>query len=374
MSYYIRILSPSEHRVPFAELAAALTKTAPAATLECTSGTQGNWDELTLTHQNGTEITVVERNLVSAGSIASEELKEFIAEVADCKPKSAAAWLTDYFSKVRTIYAFQLLSGTECESGWDIVAALKNSIWQQTNGIFQADGEGFSNEDGFHILWQFSESVAGDWQMGILQNGAWVHFQMDLANRTQRQAFSNGEVPLGVTLHDNFRANHSLLKSDQGMATNPKKIHIVEGDLLDQKVEVIVNAWNRNIIPWWLLLPQGVSGAIKRRAGYQPFRELGKLGAIPLGGAVLTGAGKLGFKAIIHVAGINMFWRATRHSIKQSVISAMQIVHANAYESVAFPVIGAGTGGFGVDGALNIMLEAFAEIEIEVPVFIVKFK
>ena len=44
-------------------------------------------------------------------------------------------------------------------------------------------------------------------------------------------------------------------------------IEVVEGDLLNQDVEVIVNAWNRNIIPWWLLLPQGVSGAIKRRAG-----------------------------------------------------------------------------------------------------------
>jgi O-acetyl-ADP-ribose deacetylase (regulator of RNase III) len=45
-------------------------------------------------------------------------------------------------------------------------------------------------------------------------------------------------------------------------------LHVYEGDLLDQDVGVIVNAWNRNIIPRWLLLPQGVSGAIKRRAGY----------------------------------------------------------------------------------------------------------
>ena len=42
-------------------------------------------------------------------------------------------------------------------------------------------------------------------------------------------------------------------------------IILVEGDLLAQHVEVIVNAWNRNIIPWWLLLPQGVSGAIKKQ-------------------------------------------------------------------------------------------------------------
>ncbi len=53
-----------------------------------------------------------------------------------------------------------------------------------------------------------------------------------------------------------------------------QKIHVVEGDLLDQDVDVIVNAWNRNIIPWWLLLPQGVSGAIKKRGGTGPFKEL----------------------------------------------------------------------------------------------------
>ena len=81
-------------------------------------------------------------------------------------------------------------------------------------------------------------------------------------------------------------------------------LQVYEGDLIDQDVEVIVNAWNRNIIPWWLLLPQGVSGAIKRRAGYEPFRELARYGPIPLGGAVETGAGRLPFRAIIHVAGI----------------------------------------------------------------------
>lgn len=80
-------------------------------------------------------------------------------------------------------------------------------------------------------------------------------------------------------------------------------VRIVDGDLLDQEVEVVVNAWNRNVIPWWLLLPQGVSGAIKRRAGHAPFRELARLGPIPLGGAVLTSAGRLPHRAIVHVAG-----------------------------------------------------------------------
>lgn len=94
---------------------------------------------------------------------------------------------------------------------------------------------------------------------------------------------------------------------------------IREGDLLQQDTEVIVNSWNRNIIPWWLLLPQGVSGAIKKQGGTAPFKKLARYGPINLGGARLTGPGKLPFKAIIHVTGINMFWMATRESISNSV-------------------------------------------------------
>jgi O-acetyl-ADP-ribose deacetylase (regulator of RNase III) len=119
----------------------------------------------------------------------------------------------------------------------------------------------------------------------------------------------------------------------------------VVGDLLEQDVDVIVNAWNRNIIPWWLLLPQGVSGAIKRHGGTGPFKELAKHGSIPLGGAVLTSAGRLPFKGIIHVAGINMLWRASERSIRDSVRNAMALAHKKGFQSIAFPLIGAGRAG-----------------------------
>ncbi len=149
---------------------------------------------------------------------------------------------------------------------------------------------------------------------------------------------------------------------------------IVEGDLLDQTADVIVNAWNRNIIPWWLLLPQGVSGAIKRRAGYAPFIELARAGPLALGHAVLTGPGKLACSGIIHVAGINMFWRASAYSIRESVLSAMRIVDERGFGTVAFPVIGAGTGGVGEEGALGLMRNALAKIESEAEVTIVRFR
>src|SRR4051794_18354656 len=115
---------------------------------------------------------------------------------------------------------------------------------------------------------------------------------------------------------------------------------VVEGDLLDQPVEVIVNARDRNVLPWWLLLPQGVSGAIKRRGGNGPFRELGKLGPIPLGGAVLTSAGRLSFKAIIHVAGIDLLWRASERSIRDSVRNALDLARQHGFRSIAFPLLG----------------------------------
>ena len=149
---------------------------------------------------------------------------------------------------------------------------------------------------------------------------------------------------------------------------------IVEGDLLDQDVEVIVNAWNRNIIPWWLLLPQGVSGAIKRRGGAVPFKEVRRHGAIPLGGAVLTSAGKLPFKGVIHVAGINMLWRSSERSIRDSVTNAMRLAHGKGFESIAFPLIGAGSGGFNQEQAKNLMLDELGKLDVPMTVKIVVFK
>jgi O-acetyl-ADP-ribose deacetylase (regulator of RNase III) len=138
---------------------------------------------------------------------------------------------------------------------------------------------------------------------------------------------------------------------------------IVDGDLLDQTADVIVNAWNRNIIPWWLLIPQGVSGAIKRRAGLAPFRELGRAGPMPLGSAVLTSAGRLPYRGIIHVAGINLLWRASERSIRDSVQNALALSHGHGFRSVALPVIGAGSGGFDEKRATTLIANTLAGVE-----------
>jgi O-acetyl-ADP-ribose deacetylase len=152
-----------------------------------------------------------------------------------------------------------------------------------------------------------------------------------------------------------------------------QNLRIVSGDLLDQPVDAIVNAWNRNVIPWWLLLPQGVSRAIKRRAGLAPFQEVAKFGPIPLGGAVVTSAGRLPFKGIIHVAGINLCWRSSAYSVQRSTRSAIEQARLSGFRSVAFPLIGAGSGGGKAQHIEQWMVEELERSEFDGQVVIVRF-
>ena len=155
--------------------------------------------------------------------------------------------------------------------------------------------------------------------------------------------------------------------------TRSSSVSIVHGHLLDQAVDVIVNAWNRNLIPWWLLLPHGVSGAIKKRAGYAPFRELRRAGVLPLGGAAVTSAGRLPHRAIVHVAGIGHTWRSSERSIRGSVRSAIGKARELDAASIAFPLIGAGIGGFAPERVEAMMREELAGLAYDGRVVLVRY-
>ncbi len=198
MAYYVRVLSTSADCVPLTQLRASLVTNGFDAMLSGESDESGDWTEVVLSHANGREIAAIERNPVEQDSLGAEELSEFVEEVADCKPAEAAQWLLEYFKSVRCIYAFQVLSGTDHQNGWDILDAVKSCVWTFAPSILQADLEGFSNEEGFHILWQFAEGVDGPYSMAVLRDGQWVTFQMQLSNYNHREAFFRGEVPAGV--------------------------------------------------------------------------------------------------------------------------------------------------------------------------------
>lgn len=155
------------------------------------------------------------------------------------------------------------------------------------------------------------------------------------------------------------------------MAVVPR---IVEGDLLDQQVDAIVNSWNRNVIPWWLLLPQGVAGAIRKRAGTAPFRELARHGWLPLGAAVATGPGRLPHKAIIHVAAIGLLWMSSERSVRDSLRNALALAGRRRFRSVGFPLIGAGVGGGAEQRVLDWMRDELGRAEFDGEVRIVRYR
>jgi hypothetical protein len=197
MGYYVRLLTPSDALPTFRQLQDSL-KSFKSVSLALEDGDSANWKQLLIAHADETPIASIERNSVVPGELGADEVAEFVDEIEECKPASAANWLRDYLAKVKCIYAFQVLSGTDKNDGWAAMYAVRDAIREVVGGIIQADGEGFSNEEGYHILWQFSDRVKGPWWMAVLRDGEWATFQMQLGNRKHREAFFRGEIPAGV--------------------------------------------------------------------------------------------------------------------------------------------------------------------------------
>jgi hypothetical protein len=208
MSYYTRVLSKQEEFPSFDELAQLIRAAHPEFKLTIESGEDDEWETLLLSGNDEVEVAVLERNPVYDGSTGQDEIADFLEDIQDCKPESGAAWLAEYLAEVKTVYALQHLQGADTEDGGNALHALRAALWERGDAIIQADGEGFTNEEGFHIVWQFSDSVSGPWNMGIYKDDLWHHFKMDLGDPDHRAAFLAGEVPddaLGVQVSGSRR-------------------------------------------------------------------------------------------------------------------------------------------------------------------------
>ena len=200
LGYYTRVLSKDEEFPSFEELAQLIRSEHPEFKLAVEEGSEEEWETLLLSGDDEVEVAVIERNPVYEGSIGEDEIADFLEDIRDCKPETGVQWLAEYLAEVRTIYAFQHLQGADTEEGGNALHGLRSALWERGDAIMQADGEGFTNEDGFHIVWQFSDSVSGPWNMGVLQDGVWLHFTMDLGDPDHRAAFLDGEMPDDVTI------------------------------------------------------------------------------------------------------------------------------------------------------------------------------
>lgn len=197
MGYYIRVLGTSDPKIHIDELISGLTYNGLTAKFDIDQNESAdNWTVIGVSNAEGEELMQVERNPVIEGALGKEELEEFKDYIKTYKPASAVKWLNKYFDKVKVIYAFQLLNASMEDQNYPIVDAIKSTIWSKVGGILQADNEGFTNEEGYHILWQFSDDVTGEWNMAVKNFfGKWTNFTMDLGDQIQRTEFWAGNVP-----------------------------------------------------------------------------------------------------------------------------------------------------------------------------------
>lgn len=200
MSYYIRILGTQDPDIHLDDISEELD----AEALEAQFGVPKNekpekWTAFELKNAKGKLLATVERNPVTAEGIGREELDEFKQSILEFQPASAAKWLHNFFDQVKVIYAIELLPiGLEPEN-YHIITTTQGVIWELVNGILQADEEGFTNEEGYHILWQFPDDADGEWNCAVLNDkGEWENFNMDLADEKQRAEFKAGKVPAGA--------------------------------------------------------------------------------------------------------------------------------------------------------------------------------
>jgi O-acetyl-ADP-ribose deacetylase (regulator of RNase III) len=115
----------------------------------------------------------------------------------------------------------------------------------------------------------------------------------------------------------------------------------VQGDLLAEPVDAIVNAANGH-----LAHGGGVAGIIARAAGPALQSEsdllVRKHGPFPTGSAVVTTAGRLPFKGVIHAVGPRQGEGEEETKLVRALTSALACAKERGWDSVSFPAVSSG--------------------------------
>jgi len=129
---------------------------------------------------------------------------------------------------------------------------------------------------------------------------------------------------------------------------------VTKGDITDEKTDAIVNAANSG-----LRGGGGVDGAIHRAGGPSIMQECRKIGICPTGHAVITTAGNLKAKYVIHTVG-PIYRGGNRGEVgllKSAHLESLKLASARKIKSIAFPAISTGVYGYPKHEAANIALE-----------------
>ena len=119
------------------------------------------------------------------------------------------------------------------------------------------------------------------------------------------------------------------------------KILVLKKDITEMDVEAIVNPANS-----YLTMGGGVAGALRRKGGKEIEKEAIQHAPIKIGEAVLTGAGRLPARYVIHSPTMVHPAELTNiENVKSATIAALRCADAHKLKNIAFPGMGTGVGG-----------------------------
>lgn len=146
------------------------------------------------------------------------------------------------------------------------------------------------------------------------------------------------------------------------METEINGVHIalVQGDITDLTVDAIVNAANSELI-----LGGGVAGAIRRKGGPSIQQECLEIGWCDVGDAVITGAGKLPARHVIHAVGPRMGEGNEPGKLASATRASLTLAEQHGLASIALPAISTGIFGFPLEACAQIMLRVAIDFTYE---------
>ncbi len=142
------------------------------------------------------------------------------------------------------------------------------------------------------------------------------------------------------------------------------KTKLIKGDITKIEVDAIVNAANTS-----LLGGGGVDGAIHRAGGKEILEECmmirNRQGGCKVGEAVITTAGRLKAKKVIHTVGPR--WNQGRsdeeNKLRNCYLNSIRIAEEEGLESIAFPNISTGIYRFPKEKAAKIAIEVVSNAD-----------
>ena len=135
-----------------------------------------------------------------------------------------------------------------------------------------------------------------------------------------------------------------------------KVIRLVRGDITNLEVEAFVYDITADA-----KLGTGYGGAISQRGGPTIQKELSEIGSCPTGEAVITSAGKMKAKHIIHVNGPKFFEPDTEGKLRRATQAALQRAEEKGIRQLAFPPVGTGLYQVPLDLCARVMVETVEE-------------